>query len=1129
MTRIQDKDVSLSRHPLSAARLRLIGRGFLFSVTLVAACLIGFNASGQDGKAKSKTGKVATQKSKGGEAEGKSSPEAVSVYADAASFQNNGALDLAVDEWKKFLERFPTDPLAPKATHYLGVCQMQQKDFAGAAAEFEKVRKNSPEFPLLEETLVNLGYCHYMVASEKAANEAERKKAYEQSVSALSAVIQKYPTSKFGDQVLYYLADAQFALNNKDAALVAYRKVLSDYKDSSLRCDALYGLGTALESMAKYSEALPHYQQFLEGCASHDSLVEVRMRKAECLLQTNALDEADQLFGEVAKSPDYPLADNALIRQALCKLKRDQFSEAAKIYARVANEFPNSKHRADATAGAGLSLYRAEQWDEAAKWLDQAVTLQLSASGKKDASLEAAHWLCRAHLKRRAYNDVLAAVEKVRPSLAGSNWQVPILLDEADAMYEDPQRRKLAIERYRDIAKTDPKHELAPQSLYNAAYGALELKDFALGAELAQQFATSFSRHALSKDAEFVRAECLVGLGKLKEADGIYETLVASDGSNDNESWRLRRLALLFGQSRFDEVVTLANTLESALKKSESKNETAYWRGLAQLQLNQTASGIESLLIATKSKWRLGDEAGVALSRALFKQQKNTEAIAAAKKVMSDYPTSALADQAHYRLAEALFAQGSYAEAKPIYTKIWTEWPTSAMAPYAALGLGWSHAKLKEFPEAIKAFSNVIEKSPQNPAATDAWYARGATNRQANQNDNAISDLKRFLESNVEGDARADGLYELGLAYVAKNDFSSAEKTFAEALEKHPQYASIDRILYELGWAQKSGGALDQSALTFARLATDYAKSPLAAEAAFHVGEEAYERKKAYSDAAKWYSTSRTLSGEAKELSEIREKSLYKLGWSHYQEKAYQPALAAFNDLVAGFPTGDLVREGNLMRGECEFRLNHFDEALRAYSTALETKTEPGKPSTAIEEVATLHAGQAASQLKKWDEALRWLGAVEKYFPESRLLAEAQYELGWALQQSGSLKDAVTKYNSAAEKSRSEVGARARFMLGEIRFEQKDHLNATKEFQKVMYGYGGENANAAVKNWQAKAGFEAGRCFEALLNDEKDKAKKASHLSAAKKAYMYVNEKHSDHELAASARKRLEELGKLSG
>src|SRR5919198_847461 len=53
-----------------------------------------------------------------------SSSEAVLAFREAANFQNNGAFEVAAEEWQKFLKDFGKDPLATKARHYLGVCQL---------------------------------------------------------------------------------------------------------------------------------------------------------------------------------------------------------------------------------------------------------------------------------------------------------------------------------------------------------------------------------------------------------------------------------------------------------------------------------------------------------------------------------------------------------------------------------------------------------------------------------------------------------------------------------------------------------------------------------------------------------------------------------------------------------------------------------------------------------------------------------------------------------------------------------------------------------------------------------------------------------------------------------------------
>jgi len=68
-----------------------------------------------------------------------SSPAAVRQFRDAVAFQDRGVYDLAADEWQKFLKQFPADPLAPKAQHYLGVCQLLLKQYDAAAETLGRV------------------------------------------------------------------------------------------------------------------------------------------------------------------------------------------------------------------------------------------------------------------------------------------------------------------------------------------------------------------------------------------------------------------------------------------------------------------------------------------------------------------------------------------------------------------------------------------------------------------------------------------------------------------------------------------------------------------------------------------------------------------------------------------------------------------------------------------------------------------------------------------------------------------------------------------------------------------------------------------------------------------------------
>ena len=84
-------------------------------------------------------------------------------------------------------------------------------------------------------------------------------------------------------------------------------------------------------------------------------------------------------------------------------------------------------------------------------------------------------------------------------------------------------------------------------------------------------------------------------------------------------------------------------------------------------------------------------------------------------------------------------------------------------------------------------------------------------------------------------------------------------------------------------------------------------------------------------------------------------------------------------------------------------------------------------------------------------------------------------------------------------------------MRGELLFAAKKYDDASKEFQRAMYGYGGEQASAEAKNWQAKSGYEAGRCAEVQISTAGDAAMKKKYVADAERCYRFVVERHLDH------------------
>ena len=112
--------------------------------------------------------------------------------------------------------------------------------------------------------------------------------------------------------------------------------------------------------------------------------------------------------------------------------------------------------------------------------------------------------------------DVIASVMKVAKE-SKSSFLLNLYLDDADALYKSEISRKDSVAAYLKIADDYPDHRLAPKALYNAAYGAMEVKDYEDGLAYAERFNKNFSDHSLASEVQKVVAECKLQLGDLED------------------------------------------------------------------------------------------------------------------------------------------------------------------------------------------------------------------------------------------------------------------------------------------------------------------------------------------------------------------------------------------------------------------------------------------------------------------------------------------------------------------------------------------------------------------------------------------------------------------------------------
>lgn len=1053
-----------------------------------------------------------------------SSRRAIAFYADAASFQNNGAYELAIDEWKKLLKEFPNDPLASKAWHYLGICytRIQPADLEGAIEAFTNSLKDQ-KLDVREESLIHLSWSQFTRARSEQAGSAEQKQGFEQAKSSLTTFLSSYGSSSFSDQALFYLGEIEYSLGDTKRSIAYYNKLLTDkrFEDSKLLTDARYALAVAYEEEDRASQAAKQYKLFLESNPDHRLASEVRVRLADIYLKDNQAAEAEELLTSLASSSSAKASDYALLRLAYALSQQKKNTQAAKYYKQLLSQYPDSDHAGTAALSLGQLLHLEGDFDAAIQEFNRIVAKQ------DDQAAEAVHWIATTLLKQGKSQEAEALLSDALKWSGDAPNATSLKMDYADALYNQPTKLEKAQRAYERIARDTPKDPLAPRAAYNVAFAALQGGRLPEARQWAEFFLSRYPQDPLRNDVAYVAAETLLQQGEHEAAAQAYASLRSTATDNPSlDLWALRQAMALYLDGQYEQAIGLLEKENKRFKQSAQLAESEFITGASLLYLEKLPEAIKQLQAShqTDAKWASADEVLLMLAEAQQRSKDNAAARKTLETLLKEYPSTRLKQQVTYKLAQLSAALQDYDQAITGYRQVSQDPQAEGFHRFARYGIAWALMQQEDYAQALRELTPLLADNSNDSIQAEALLAQGVCLRKTGQTAQAIDALKSFLKTSPQGNTLGNGLYELGLAHTEQNDLKAATENLERILDEVPGYPAIDKVLYELAWNAQEDQQATKANQYFQRLTQEFPGSEFSPEATYMLAQQKYEAGK-YSQAAKDYE--QVLTGTSDP--ELTEKTLYKLGWSYFQQDKFESAAAVFERQSSQYSGGKLAVDALFMKAECDFNQDRFEEALAGY-TAARTHLESGKPTAASDQVRALiylHGGQCYREQKDWQQSQRWYQLVLKNFPDSPYRDTAEYELGYCKQNLNETAEALKIYDRVADNNRrSEIGARARFMSGEVYFSQRDFVAAIREFQRVMYGFGAAEAPEAIKNWQAKAAFEAARCSEVLADDRQGSDRDII-LSKAQEYYDFIVKQHASHTLARQAQTRLGELQNL--
>ncbi len=238
-------------------------------------------------------------------------------------------------------------------------------DFASALARYDAIF-NSTENDYVKAQMDYLsGLAHLQIGQT------------DQAYPKFQHAVENYPLSYYAYLSLVELVDAEVTVSDLDRGLVDYFAgqynpglvALERFIEAGLDSDgtARYYRALTLRELAEYAHAVEQFSDFIASYPDHPRWTDAWEAKATILwINLGDYPAAAQTYVDfVAAAPDSPSAVDFLMGAARV-LERDNYlEEAAYVWERVANEYPDSVQSPQALFLAGIAQYRRSDYFQA--------------------------------------------------------------------------------------------------------------------------------------------------------------------------------------------------------------------------------------------------------------------------------------------------------------------------------------------------------------------------------------------------------------------------------------------------------------------------------------------------------------------------------------------------------------------------------------------------------------------------------------------------------------------------------------------------------------------------------------------------------------------------------------------
>ncbi len=767
--------------------------------------------------------------------------------------------ELAAETFEQFLQDHPDHPRASLAGFYLGLTYSSLRRYEKARERFEDYLRNNPAGANVAAARYRIAECSYYLGQfQRAADEfgeyldrhpqdrlapwgrlqrAEslvQLRQWKPAQTLLQELLQSDTDEAIVRQARYTMALLLEKQERFDDAVAAYRRVAQE-KDSPEAMRALARAGTIRFRQEQYDEAAALYDELVRRFPDSRHAPAAALHSGRALYRAGRFQDALHRFGQVpadssenaeallfsgmawaqlgrtdrarnvlqqaqaAAANDTGLAAEILFERARLERAAGQLKMAARMFADLADRWPEDPHAADALFNAvGLSLEEG-QVDDADRLLNRLHSDDAGAAARPPVRILTGRVRFMQGKPESARAEFLGVLEDESSQSRDRALSLYYLarIDHEAGRFEEAFR---SVQRL--LPELTDENDDLRGALALGAMSALEIGRDEQAVSLASRFLNENPPGALAVDARAARLVAAARLGRYEAVQGDANWLI-EHASDSRQTWAAVLQAAEAAWEKQDfpaaqKLFELADDPHATAAVRQSGVTGTAWCLYRQERIEEAAEAFGRAAVDEPDS-PAGLEAQYMRVRCLLESGDSLDGVQESWRLMEDFlrragqtETAGLKERlltwaldCGRTAARILAAAGRFSEADRFWAALADAFADRQESDEILDEWAWMHLTAERYDDSSRIYRRLLEQHPESPFAGTARLALAEDLLAAGQTDRAVPELQAIAASErCDRSAREKALYHL-ITISADQEDREETMRLAEQFEAH--------------------------------------------------------------------------------------------------------------------------------------------------------------------------------------------------------------------------------------------------------------------------------------------------------------------------------------------------------